>query len=119
MNRGLLLNSETMDGTKEKDIHEICVMAHSSFRICILYTPKCRASHSSLRLEEQSFFLLFELHSLKDYGEISLFCTSATCGCSVTVTESIRFDNCISDEEHEKTMELTNYVFMACCCLLV
>lgn len=100
---------------KEEDVSEVCVLAHSSFRICILYTPKSRSGKGSLRLENQSFYLLFELHSLKDYGEISLFCTAETCGCLVDVTKSLDYQNCLFGEQYEETMELTNYV----CFLLV
>ena len=101
--------SETPESSKEEEVHEICVLAHSSFRICILFTPDCR-EENSLQLQNQHFYLLFELRSLKDYGEISLFCTASTCGCAISVTPKLEFENCMSGEKYLQQMELTNLV---------
>lgn len=98
---------------EERSVEEVSVRAHSSFRIYLKYTPKkSKEESSNLKLHAQSFFLLFELRSKRDYGEIGLFCRAMTCQSRLTVTPTIQFNNCVPGGSFTKEMIITNFVTM-------
>lgn len=89
----------------------VSIRAHSSFRIIVDYTPKkSNRGESSLELRGQSFFLLFEIRSKRDYGEIGLFCRAQTCQSRLAVTPAIHYRNCVPGGSFTQSMVITNEV---------
>ena len=63
-----------------------------------------------LKKKKEFFYLLFELRSPREYGEISLFCEATVCGSFIEVTPLIDYQNCKRGKVHEKNLVLTNRV---------
>lgn len=96
---------------EERNVETVSVRAHSSFRIYLDYTPKKRnRGESSLDLRSQSFYLLFEIRSKRDYGEIGLFCRAQTCQSRLAVTPAIHYQNCVPGGSFTHDMVITNEV---------
>ena len=96
---------------EERNVETVSIRAHSSFRIIVDYTPKkSNRGESSLELRGQSFFLLFEIRSKRDYGEIGLFCRAQTCQSRLAVTPAIHYRNCVPGGSFTQSMVITNEV---------
>ena len=63
-----------------------------------------------LDLHQDDFYLLFELQSPREYGEISLFCHVAYCHSFVEADSEIRFSRCESGESYTKEWIIQNRV---------
>ena len=97
--------------SEERNVETVSIRAHSSFRIIVDYTPKkSNRGESSLELRGQSFFLLFEIRSKRDYGEIGLFCRAQTCQSRLAVTPAIHYRNCVPGGSFTQSMVITNEV---------
>lgn len=95
----------------EKPVKEVRVVAHSSFRISVYYTPAGKKGEANDgRLRHDDFYLLFELRSPREYGEISLFCHVCTCACIVHADSKITFDSCVTDACYTKNWSIQNKV---------
>ena len=95
----------------EKPVKEVRVVAHSSFRISVYYTPAGKKGEpKDGRLRHDDFYLLFELRSPREYGEISLFCHVCTCSCIVQADSKITFDSCVTDACYTKNWSIQNKV---------
>lgn len=97
--------------TAEKPVKEVQVVAHSSFRISVYYTPAGKKGEpKDGRLRHDDFYLLFELRSPREYGEISLFCHVCTCSCIVHADSKISFESCVTDACYTKNWSIQNKV---------
>ena len=95
----------------EKPVTEVRVVSHSSYRICVYYTPVGNSRASDwLQLHHDIFYLLFELRSPREYGEISLFCHVSYCGCEIEAASQILFGQCHSDECYMREWMIVNKV---------
>ena len=63
-----------------------------------------------LDLHQDDFYLLFELQSPREYGEISLFCHVEYCHSFVEADSEIRFSRCESGESYTKEWIIQNRV---------
>ena len=96
---------------EERSVETVSIRAHSSFRIYLEYTPKkSKSEESNLELHAQSFYLLFEIRSKRDYGEIGLFCRAKTCQSRLSVTPSIHYHNCVPGGSFTHSMVISNEV---------
>ena len=124
-------DDESTPIAEEKEVAELCVSSKSSFRVTVNFTPHASEKEEErLRLRKQNFYLLFEVRSPREYGEISLFCQASVCGSFIEATQLIEFHSCKRGRVHEKDLVLTNKVsvvlsvvlsvvvgvVMSCCC---
>ena len=104
-------DDESTPIAEEKEVTELCVSSKSSFRVTVNYTPRgSEKEEEGLRLRKQNFYMLFEVRSPREYGEISLFCQASVCGSFIEATQWIEFHNCKRGRVHEKDLVLTNKV---------
>ena len=105
-----------MDGTledsfvEEREISDLCVSSKSSLRVTVSFRPEKLEGDNWLKKKKEFFYLLFELRSPREYGEISLFCEATVCGSFIEVTPLIDYQNCKRGKVHEKNLVLTNKV---------
>lgn len=108
-------DDESTPIAEEKEVAELCVSSKSSFRVTVNFTPHASEKEEErLRLRKQNFYLLFEVRSPREYGEISLFCQASVCGSFIEATQLIEFHSCKRGRVHEKDLVLTNKVSVEC-----
>lgn len=111
-----ILRTESSDPV-EKPVTEVRVVSHSSYRICVYYNSAGDPNSSDwLQLYHDIFYLLFELRSPREYGEISLFCHASYCGCEVEAASQIYFGQCHSDECYTREWVIMNKVSFVVIC---